>query len=299
MSLNTEGITLFEAAVAKGVPFSREVEPSNKEIMANGLKFHYLDWGNDGKQPILFLHGGMQQGHSWDLVGLSLCPDYHVLAPDARGHGDSQWAPDGDYSVEAHIRDLEGLVQALGLDQFILVGHSMGGRTAYIFASLNPDKVKALVIVDVGPEVRAQGAARIQRFRELPDELDSYLEFADRVQEYTGRARTHVLGSLKYSIRQLPNGKWTWKHDKLFRTPGFQVDSWPEKKMWDCLGRLRCPTLIIRGEETDILTSEVMERMLTVIPRSDSALVPRAGHLVPGDNPADFLVAMRAWLARI
>lgn len=299
MSLNTEGITLFETARAKSVPFSREVEPRNKEVTVNGLKIHYLDWGGEGKQPILLLHGALQQGHSWDLVALSLCADYHVLVPDARGHGESQWAPDGDYSVEAHVRDLDGLLKALGLDQILLVGHSMGGKHAYVFTSLNPDRVKALVIVDVGPEVRPQGVARIERFRELPAELSSYLEFAERVQEYTGRPLNQVLGSLKYSIRQMPNGKWTWKHDKLFRAPGYQVETWPEKKMWDCLASLQCPTLIIRGEESDIFSSEVMEKMLTVISQSDFAVVPRAGHLVPGDNPADFLNSLRPWLAGI
>ena len=298
MSLGEEGLSLFEAARVMGVSFSREVEPQDREVTVNGLRFHYLDWGTEGKQCILFLHGALQQGHSWDFVALPLCVDYHVLALDARGHGDSQWAPDGDYSPEAHQRDLDGFVEALGLEPFILVGHSMGGRNAYTYASRHPKRVNALAIVDIGPQVNREGQDRIRRFRVLPDELNSYQEFATRVQEYTGRPRLQVLGSLKYSIRQRPDGKWTWKYDKLLRTPGYRPEDPPPDKLWECLAGIRCPTLIVRGSESDILATEVMEEMLRVIPKSTAAVVPRAGHLVAGDNPADFLKVFRTLLER-
>ena len=299
MSLEQQGYSLFDAARAIGVPFRQEVTPSDGEVSANGLKFHYLEWGSEAKQPVLFLHGMLQQAHSWDFVALSLAADYHVLALDARGHGDSQWAPDGDYSLESHLSDLDGIVEALGLEQFILVGHSMGGRNGYVFASRKPDKVNGLVIVDTGPQGRPDGEARIRRFRELPDEMDSYQDFATRVQEYTGRPQEQVLGALKYIIRQRPDGKWTWKYDKLLRTPGYRPSSWPPEKLWECLASIRCPTLIIRGSESDIFPPEVMERMLQVIPLSTSAVVPRAGHLVAGDNPVDFLRALRSLLDKI
>ena len=296
MSLVSEGLSLFEAARRRGVPFSREVLPQDKEVTANGLRFHYLDWGTEGKQPILFLHGALQQAHSWDFVALSLCLDYHVLTMDARGHGDSQWALDGDYSLDAHQRDLDGFVEALGLEQFVLVGHSMGGRNGYVFASRHADSVKSLVIVDTGPQMGPQGESRIRRFRELPDVLDSYQEFAERVCEYTGRSREQVLGALKYSIRQREDGKWTWKYDKLLRTPGYRPESWPAEKLWECLASVRCPTLIVRGSESDVFSAEVMERMLEIIPQSTSADVPMAGHLVAGDNPTGFLKALVSFL---
>ena len=299
MTLEKEGISLFDAARGMGVVFSREVEPQDKEVTANGLRLHYLDWGTEGKPPMLFLHGALQQGHSWDFISLPICVDYHVLALDSRGHGDSEWAPDGDYSLDAHQRDLDAFVEALGLEQFILVGHSMGGRNGYVYTSRHPEKVKALVIVDTGPQMRSEGESRIRRFRELPDELDSYQEFATRVQEYTGRSREQVMGALKYSIRQRPDGKWSWKYDKLLRTPDYRPGSWPPEKLWECVTSLRCPTLIIRGSESDIFTAEVMEKMLQVIPDSTSATVPRAGHLVAGDNPTDFLKALQTLLDRL
>ena len=299
MTLKEDGLTLFEAARAVGVPFSDEVVPKDRYVVANGLKFHYLAWGSEDRESILLLHGGLQQAHSWDFVALALCADYHVVVLDARGHGDSQWAMDGDYSLEAHQGDLESLVEALELRRFVLVGHSMGGRNAYVFASRHPELVKALVIVDVGPESMSSGESRIRSFRELPDELDSYAEFATRVQEYTGRSREQVLGALKYTIRQRTDGKWTWKYDKQLRAPGYRPGGLPPEELWEALAGISCPTLILRGSRSDIFAADVMERMLQVIPESTSAEVPEAGHLVAGDNPAGFLEAIAPWLQRV
>ena len=296
MTLETEGLTLFQAARNMGVDFPAEVHPEDREVVLNGRKFHYLDWGSPDKEPMLFLHGVLQQGHSWDFVSLSLCSDYHVMAFDARGHGDSQWAEDGDYSLDAHQRDLDAFADALGLRDIILVGHSMGGRNSYVFTHRRPEVVKALVIVDTGPRMLQQGVSRIQRFRELPDELDSYEEFADRIQEYTGRTRQQVLGALKYSIRKRDDGKWTWKYDKLLRSPGFQAASWTPEQLWECLASIGIPTLVIRGDRSDLFTQETLDKMMETIPNSTSAVVSGAGHLVAGDNPAGFLQALRAFL---
>ena len=299
MSLESQGLSLFEAAQKVGVSYRREVQPQDGEVTLPGLRLHYLDWGGKENQPLIFLHGNAQQAHSWDFVALSLCDSYHVLAPDARGHGDSDWDPNGAYTLDAYVSDLDGLVEALGLDQFILVGHSMGGRTSYVYASKFPAKVKGLVIVDSGPRSIALGITRMDQFKQLPDRLDSYEEFAQRVQQYTGRPRWQVLGSLKYTIRQLPDGKWTWKYDKVFRTPGATPPSWPSERLWECLENIRCPTLIVRGSESDVFAEDTMARMLEVIPDSTSVTVPRAGHLVAGDNPQDLIAELQGWLPTV
>jgi pimeloyl-ACP methyl ester carboxylesterase len=245
------------------------------------------------------LHGGSQQAHSWDFVSLPLSEHYHVLALDQRGHGDSDWAADGDYSIEAHQRDIDGFVETLGLDGFHLIGHSMGGRNSYVWASRHPGKLKSLVIVDTGPEAQPRGRNRIQSFRELPDELDTFEEFASRVQEYTGRSREQTLGALKYSIRQRSDGKWTWKYDKLLRTPGQRAPQWAPERLWEAVARITCPTLVVRGGDSDIFAEETMRKMQEVIPDCAIVTVPRAGHLVAGDNPADFLVAVHELLRRV
>ena len=294
-NLNQE-LSLFEAARRMGVPFIKEVKPQDKEVMAGGLRFHYLDWGNQDREPLLLLHGIAQQAHSWDFISLALSDRYHILALDARGHGDSQWAADGDYSLEAHQQDLDAFVEAMGLEGFILVGLSMGGRNGYVFASRRPEKVKALVIVDTEPEGTRQGSQRIRRFLTLPDELDSYKEFAQRIQKYSGRPSWLVYGSLKYIIRQLPNGKWTWKYDKAIHSPRSWPPNWPSERLWQCLKSIQCPTLVVRGANSDLFRPATMHRMLKVIPNGRGALVPGAGHLVPGDNPAGFLEALNPFL---
>ena len=298
MSLQKEGLSLFEAARAVGVSFSQEVEPQSREVDAKGLTLHYLDWGNEDKQPLLYLHGALQQAHTWDFVALPLCADYHVMALDTRGHGDSQWAPDGDYSLDAHQRDLDAFVEAVGLDQFILVGHSMGGRNAYVYTSRHPEKVKALVIVDTGPQIRSQGEGRIRGFRELIDELDTYQEFADRIQQYTGRTRDQVMGALKYNIRQRSDGKWTWKYDKLLRTPGNR----PEAGLWRSCGSVwpasNAPPSS-SGAARATSSPARPWRDAEGYTRQHRRYGPKGGPPGSGRQPRDFLEAFQTLLDRI
>ena len=296
MASHSLGLSLHEAARQKGVPFTFENAPTDQSVRVNGMAFHYLEWGEPGRPVIVMLHGGGQQAHSWDFVSLPLSEHYHILALDQRGHGDSDWAADGDYSIEAHQSDIDGLVAALGLSGFHLIGHSMGGRNSYVWASRNPGTLRSLVIVDTGPVAQAHGRNRIQNFRELPDELDSFEEFAARVQEYTGRSREQTLGALQYSIRRRADGKWSWKYDKLLRTPGRQGPTWSEEQLWAAVRKIDCPTLVTRGGDSDIFAAETMRQMEQVIPNCATVTIPNAGHLVAGDNPVDFLAAVKGFL---
>ena len=298
MAAHSLGLSLHEAARQMGVPFQEENESVDRWVRANGMNFHLLEWGDPGKPGVLMLHGASQQAHSWDFISLGLSSEYHVLVLDQRGHGDSDWAPDGDYSIEAAQRDLDGIVDALGLADFNLMGHSMGGRNSFVWASRHPGMLRSLTIVDTGPETVRRGSDRIRRFRELPDNLDSFEEFADRVQEYTGRSREQVLGALKYSIRQGADGKWTWKYDKVMRQSGRTESYWTPEQLWDCVKRIDCPTLVTRGDRSDIFAAETMDRMCEDITDCTCVTIANAGHLVQGDNPVDFLAAARAHLAR-
>lgn len=297
MASHSLGLSLHQAARQKGVPFTQENTPADRSQPVHGMNFHYLEWGTPGQPVILMLHGGGQQAHSWDFISLPLAESYHILSLDQRGHGDSDWAADGDYSIEAHQADLDGFVAALDLRDFHLIGHSMGGRNSYVWASRHPATLRSLVIVDTGPVAQSRGRDRIQNFRELPDELDSFEEFAARVQEYTGRSREQTLGALQYSIRQRPDGKWSWKYDKLLRTPGRQSPAWSESQLWDAVSKIDCPTLITRGGDSDIFAEETMRRMQQVIPHCAAVTIPAAGHLVAGDNPAAFLAAVQNFYA--
>ena len=152
-----------------------QVQPQSKTVTANGHTLHYLDWGNVGKPVMLLVHGLRGHAHSWDDVSAALCDDYHVLALDQRGRGDSDWAKDGDYTTNAYVADLAGFCEALNLEKFILVGHSMGGRNSMAFGGKYPEKLEKLIIVDVGPALDSRGSNRIsEEIRNVPEEFDSF-----------------------------------------------------------------------------------------------------------------------------
>ena len=300
MASHSMGLSLHEAARGMGVPFIEENEPEDRVVDANGLRFHYLEWGDPSKPTVLMLHGVSQQAHSWDFISLPLSSDYHVISLDQRGHGDSDWAADADYSLDAMVGDLDAIVPALGLDggKFHLVGHSMGGRNSFVWASRHPGALQSLTIVDTGPETATRGRQRIQRFQKLPDNLDTLDEFADRIQEYTGRTREQVLGALKYSIRQGVDGKWTWKYDRVIRERGRQDGPWSPEQLWECWRLIDCQTLVTRGDRSDVFADETLQRMGREIADCETVTISNAGHLVQGDNPPEFLAAARAHLER-
>ena len=300
MASHSMGLSLHEAAKRMGVPFTEENEPVDRTVQANGMNFHYLEWGDSSKPTVVMLHGVSQQAHSWDFVSLALSPDYHILAVDQRGHGDTDWAADGTYTLDAMQADIDGVVDALGLTDFNLMGHSMGGRNSFIWASRHPETLRSLTIVDTGPETQRRGQDRIRDFRELPNNLDSFQEFADRVKEYTGRTEEQVLGALKYSIRQMPDGKWAWKWDPATRNRTRSGDDpkWSTEKLWECVQAVDCPSLVLRGSRSDIFAEETLAKMGRVMTDCTTETIKDAGHLVQGDNPVDFIAAAQGLLSR-
>ena len=287
-----QGLSLHDAARAQGVTFKREAVPEDGYVEANGMRFHYLDWGNQDGPDMLLLHGFAQTCHSWDFVALAFCDRYHVVALDQRGHGDSDWAEDGDYSPEAHQADIAGVVRALNLQDFVLMGLSMGGRNSFTYTANHQDRVRALVVVDAGPEIMRSGSQNISSFVQQEDELDSVDEFVQRVLQYNPRRDpVQVRGSILHNLKQLPNGRWTWKYDKRLRRPGgrrFQQDSETTKRLWGYLESLQCATLVVRGSQSDIIALDTADGMHQRIPNGRLATVENAGHLVMGDNPSGF-----------
>ena len=283
-----------------GVRFANDNAPQDKFVTANGMRFHYLEWGSAANPPMLLLHGFAQTCHSWDFVALGFSDDYRVIVLDQRGHGDSDWAADGDYSPETQQNDISAVVREIGLEDFTLMGLSMGGRNSFTYAANNPDRVRALVIVDAGPQNMQQGTQNIRNFVQQDDELDSIDAFVERVLKYNPRrAPEQIRGSIMHNLKQLPNGKWTWKYDKRLRRPGRRMGSDPEteKRLWGYLEALQCPTLLVRGGASDIIAMDTADRMHAVIPNSQLATIEGAGHLVMGDSPAGFQRAVTEFLA--
>ena len=299
---STQGLSLHDAARAMGVRFANDNTPQDKFVDANGLRFHYLEWGNPDNPPMLLLHGFAQTCHSWDFVALGFSDDYHVIVLDQRGHGDSDWAPDGDYSPETQQRDISAVVDALGLEGFVLMGLSMGGRNSFTYAANNPDNVKALVIVDAAPQNMTQGTSNIRNFVQQDDELESVDAFVDRVLQFNPRRdRQQVRGSILHNLKELPNGNWTWKYDRALRRPGRRMGSDPEteQRLWGYIRSLQCPTLLVRGGASDIVALDTADMMHQVIPNSRLATIEGAGHLVMGDSPSGFQNAVTEFIASL
>src|SRR5580704_18159112 len=144
---------LFASALLAGIPAAAQPTPyTDRFVTVNGLKIHYLDWGNETKQPLLMLHGIGRVAHSFDHIAPHFRDNYHVIAIDMRGHGDSDWSPEGAYLVEDYVKDIEGLADQLKLRNMVLLGNSTGGRVVQVYAGLHPDRVARLISEYVGPE---------------------------------------------------------------------------------------------------------------------------------------------------
>lgn len=265
-------------------------------VEGNGLKFHYLDWGNPENPALVLLHGVGQTCHTWDLFAAAMAPHFHVMAFDQRGHGDTDWAPDKDYSRQTMVQDAEAFTTALGLDRFFLTGMSMGGANSLSFTAKNPDRVEALVVVDVGPRVENKGVQHIRNFMKDFREFDSLDDAAAVIHKFNPRRPLEVIRkyTVVYNLKQLPSGKWTWKYDTYFSEGHSRIDV---KQMQEELStevkKISCPTLLVKGAESDVLSLDGARSLQEAVPGSEFALIPGAGHSVMGDNPPAFEAAVR------
>jgi pimeloyl-ACP methyl ester carboxylesterase len=269
--------------------------PEDRQTIVGAMRMHYLDWGGAGA-PILFLHGGGLTAHTWDCVAVMLRERFRCVALDQRGHGDSEWSPVIDYRIASHVGDIEGFIDAMGLRRPILVGQSMGGLNSIAYATRHSDRMRAMVIVDVAPEISAPGADRIRDFSSTP-ELDSPDAFLQRAVKFNPIRDPAVLRrSLHYNLRETPAGKWTFKHDQRRRTDD-AMKSFTEDRMRIAseVSKIKCPTLVVRGALSDVLTDASAEKFARSLPNGRWVRVEKSGHNVQGDNPRALLDAMSAF----
>jgi esterase len=290
---------LEEALALSNLRPSSLALPEDHQMIIGNMRFHYLDWSGNG-YPILFLHGGGLNAHTWDLVCVMLHDRYRCIALDQRGHGDSEWSPTVDYAVETQVRDIEGFIEQLGLTELVLVGQSMGGLNSIAYAIRHSDKLRGLVVVDVAPEINPAGAQRIREFASTP-ELDSLEAFLERAVKFNPlRSPTILKRSLYYNLRRTPTGRWALKHDQRRGSPEFiQIADAQRDRLAQQLGAIRSPTLIVRGALSDVLTDEAADRFARSLSNGRWTKVERAGHNVQGDNPAGLLEAVLPFLKEI
>ena len=257
-------------------------------VTPGDIRFHYLEWGDPAAPPVVLLHGTSGNAHSWDLLSPVLAQQYHVLAFDCRDHGESGDSPvplNGDLLVS----DVKETVDYLGLETFGLIGLSMGGRTAMNFTGTYPDRVNQLVIEDVGPEIPAETSARVSaRNQSFPANFDSL----DDLIAWNRQSRIHASDAwMRYaaelSSRPLPDGRREIKYRPKKMPPG-QTTMTSVIDTWGIIRNISCPTLIVRGADSEILNEDISNRMLERIPGSHAIVVERAGHAVHEDNPEDY-----------
>jgi esterase len=270
----------------------------DRMVLLNDRRFHYTEWGSPAGPPAILLHGITGHARTWDEEARLLAERYRVLALDQRGHGDSDPAPDGDYSDGALLGDLEAFVQTLGLGTVSLVALSLGGRVAINYAGCHPGRVERLVVVDIGPEIAPAGRARVGALMATaPERFESVDEVVAHMRANNPRyAEAMLRHRAQHAVRPLAGGGLTWKYDRALRDAiregrlRVPADLWPQ---WRAIA---CPTLLVRGEESDVLSADTAKRMAEELSHARLIVVPGAGHTVPGDQPAVFQALLREFL---
>jgi len=275
-------------------------EPMQVWTGTGGVKIAGDVWG-DPKGPLVVLqHGGGQTRHAWKGAGEHLGKaGYHAVAFDARGHGDSDWAPDGLYSQDAMVEDLKCVIAALGNRRPVLVGASMGGGTSLTAVGEDHVDATALVLVDIGPRIEPEGVGKIAAFmNQKPEGFDSLQEVADAIANYQPqRSRPRNLDGLAKNVRLGADGKYHWHWDPQFRAGRFDLAK-RQARLEACARALTLPTLLVRGGLSDVLTEEGAQEFLKLTPHAEYVSVANAAHMVAGDRNDVFGTSVIAFLQR-
>jgi pimeloyl-ACP methyl ester carboxylesterase len=276
------------------------MEPVARRTPAtDGLLVNLLEWSEEGI-PMLLLHGFGNEAHVWDDFAPLVAPHYRVLAMDHRGHGDSDRDSEGRYGYDSLVADVEAVIDHLEFERLVVVGHSMGGRTAIRFAARHAERMAGLVVVDAGPDLDWRGVLKIRDdAARAPDSFASVREFEGQLARALPMASPEVISRLaRHALRERPDGRFEHKLDPFFRR-GVSQPAAPEEmakasqgesaELWDALAKITCPTLVVRGAASDVLSPETADRMVDeVLPQGTLAVVAQAAHAVMVENPDGF-----------
>jgi pimeloyl-ACP methyl ester carboxylesterase len=212
-----------------------------------------------------------------------LAAKYHVISVDVRGRGDSQWGPPTEYLPQNYVTDLAKMLEELGVARTSLIGTSMGGIISMMYAGGWPERVERLVLNDIGPEIDPAGAARIasyvgeapERFKDIGEVVKHYKENYPAMAKLTDNI---VADQVKWSVKLAPDGALQWKMDPNVRRPLRGGTAQQRFDLWVPYARIACPTLIVRGADSDVLDRGTASRMCKVLKRAKVVEVPGVGH---------------------
>jgi esterase len=261
-------------------------------ITVNGLRLHYLDWGADGKQPFIMLHGIGRIAHSFDHIAPKFNQNYHVIAIDMRGHGDSAWSPEGAYLVEDYAKDLAAFIAQLNLRNVVLLGNSTGGRVVQVYAGTHPERVAKLIVEDVGPErtneIASGFARRVQQEENgwaSEDELVASLTRAgSTVSEDLQRNYAH------FGSKRRADGRIVWKRDPNL------VKGFIPTELWTQVLNIRCPTIYILGGASSIVPPDTQQKLRENLPAVQIVTMPKLGHYPHQEAPREYIRIVQAFL---
>jgi pimeloyl-ACP methyl ester carboxylesterase len=256
--------------------------------------------GDERGQPVVLLHGGGQTRYAWGAAALALAKrGYQAIVLDLRGHGDSDWSATLDYSINAYVADVMSVIRDLAVAP-VIIGASMGGQIALVTAAEHPSRVRALVLVDVTPQVDRDGRARIVAFmKSRPLGFAHLEEAADAIAEYLPhRPRPTDLSGLKRNLRLREDGRYHWHWDQRFLlTYEPDVDE-AERRHSDAARKIRIPTLLLRGSRSEVVTMDNVRHFQTLMPHAEFVDVSGAAHMIAGDRNDAFNSAVIEFLER-
>ncbi len=269
---------------------------TSRFVEVNGLRLHYLEYGSEGRPPMLCLNGGAVNAHWIDFDSGGFTADYHVRALDQRGHGDSARAEPPDYRYQSYVSDVAAVVEKLDLRDFALVGHSMGGLVSLVYAATYPGRVKKLVVVDSTLRATPERVTALHQVGHR--EGSNYAtneEFIERfkVRPEGTRAVPEIIRYLaERGGRQGADGRWRHKFDRNVYSGRELLDIAPH---WD---RVTIPALLVKGGLSNRVTPDIYADIKARAPQVELVEVPESEHHVTLDNPDGFVEVVRAFLAK-
>jgi esterase len=296
--LLSSGPPLVMSADAAQASATAAAPYTDRYATVDGLRLHYLDWGAPTKPALILLHGIARHAHTFDHIATDLARDYHVIALDMRGHGDSAWSPDGAYLVEDYVKDLEGLITQLGIRRVTLLGNSTGGRVVQVFAGMHPDIVERLIVEDVGPE-RPQDIADAFA-RRVQQEANGWASEAELVMQLVMQnrrtpeplLRTYAHFGTKPQSGGRPGGRIVWKRDPNL------VKGFVSTELWAQVSKIMSPTIYIIGGASRIVPAEAQQRLKQTLRDVEIVTMPGLGHYPDEDDTAGFLTILNRFLRR-
>ena len=268
----------------------------DSSITLNSVECYYRDWGQLSASPILLLHGFGEQTRSYDTLASSLADRWRVLGLDMRGHGASGRAD--DYRWEAFVDDIVAFVDTLRLAPITIVGHSMGATFGYLYAARHPETMTRLVLIDQAPGAELQPET-MQKLGPLikRNTFKGPEELIEQMQKILPRYReSELIRTAFHQLERRPDGRWRWRFDPKLLSPESGLTTPDVEELLADLRRVQCPTLLIRGADSENLSRDVAERAVAALPNGTLVDVPEAGHYVPWENPEGLSAAVRAFL---